>query len=343
MVFSQNGATSIDLVARDLITHSRFQSQTLVIGPDVSEPFEGVDFKPVLASSQAEMNHKYLDILRVESPDIVVVHQYPQTANFIAKKLKGTRVVLHRHGLLRRRKGHLDRFFKALLFRKLDKIVFVSEFIRRQFMEDFPSLSESCWTINNAVDTNFWRANAEKTKTIAFVGRARKDKGVIELIEAFQTLATSEWQLHLVFAVQTDAEKKFAEEIQTRITDDANIRLSMNLKSPEVRDVLADALIATLPSIVHEGFPRAVVEAMSCGCATIATRSGGTPEATGDAALLIEKATPEIIRQALTSLIDDPVNLKVISQQCRDHITNNLEIGVISEAYDDLITNTVKQ
>lgn len=334
MQFSAEGATSIDLVARDLVLHSRFRETTLVFGPAIERPFPGFDFRPLQESSQRARQREILALLRRESVDAVIVHQHPATASFLKKHLPAKPVLLYRHGLLKRRTNWWSRWLRARAFAKLDHIVFVSRFLREMFLEDYPGLADQSSVINNGVDTAFWTPSAEKNQTITYLGRARQDKGILELIEAVRLMDMGDWQLQLVIAVQTEAERVFADQVRVMIRPDEPIIVRENLTSTDVRDALAQSRIVALPSIVREGFPRAVVEAMACGCATIATRSGGTPEAAGEAVLMLDEVTPEGLSKALSHLIHHPDQVDDWGQKARTHVVDTLGIDVIGRQLD---------
>ena len=92
-----------------------------------------------------------------------------------------------------------------------------------------------------------------------------------------------------------------------------------------------------ISSIVKEGFPRAVVEAMACGCATVATSSGGTPEAIGSHGILLDEATQETIKHALYELVHDPERIDRLGRAARAHAIDNLDINAKAIEYDSLL------
>jgi glycosyltransferase involved in cell wall biosynthesis len=66
--------------------------------------------------------------------------------------------------------------------------------------------------------------------------------------------------------------------------------------------------VFTLPSILEEGFPTAVLEAEAMGVPVVATDKGGTFETmdVGETGLLVPIADAAALAEALTSLHDDP-------------------------------------
>ncbi|GGB61112.1 hypothetical protein GCM10011316_36380 [Roseibium aquae] len=338
MVFSPKGATSIDLVAHDLYQASRYKESTYVIGAGVREPFDGVDFRPVEAESQAEFIRKAAGILKSDLPDLVVVHQHPESAAAISRFCAPVPVVLHRHGLMRHKRGWLSRWRKGRSLKPIHGFIFVSDFIRQGFLRAYPHLEPKTSVVFNGVDCREWRPLERKNQTVIYVGRAREDKGVDILLDAFKDIRQPGWHLDLVLGVQTDAERAYFQRIGAKVAPDEPISIFRNLTSSEVKGRLGQAAIAALPSIVEEGFPRAVVEAMACGCATIATASGGTPEAAGTCAILLPRSeaetTGENLAAALRGLINDEQKRMALSEAARRHVLSTLDLAAVAAAYD---------
>ena len=73
---------------------------------------------------------------------------------------------------------------------------------------------------------------------------------------------------------------------------------------------LSGCVILAYPSIA-EGFGLPVLEAMSCGAATLTTRLTSLPEVGGDAVAYCD-IDPDSIAQALTELLDDPARREAL-------------------------------
>lgn len=343
MHFSPVGATSIDIVARDLMLASRYQNSGFIIGSAVDNPFTDVDFRPVQAKGQARMIDRTIEDLRNARPDLIVVHQHPESAARIATTLTDIPVVLHRHGLLKHKRGFFSRWNKGRQFARLAGLIFVSDFIRSDFLNIHPQHANKSRVVFNGVDPDIWVPAHEKDQTIIYVGRAREDKGVLELLETFQNLAIPGWALKLVLGVQTEAEAQFATRLAAARENAKTVEILQNEPSSAVRDHLARASIAALPSIVREGFPRALVEAMACGCTVIATRRGGTPEAAGNAALLLDVARDQDLvgelQSALIKLTSNSDLRTQLAAASRKHVLDSLSISAVAGRYDDVLQN----
>ncbi|MBL4786576.1 MAG: glycosyltransferase family 4 protein [Cohaesibacteraceae bacterium] len=336
MHFSPKGATSIDLVAHDQTLASRYKNQTWIIGASVANPWKDVDFRGLSGASNSGLVKLIISELKRDMPDVIVVHQHPSSASRIARSFPNIPVVLYRHGLLKTGRG-LSRWIKNRQLGPLKKIIFVSNFLRQKFLDKFPNNVVKHDVIPNSLDTDFWRPADKKIRQVVYVGRARADKGILELIEAFLQIDVGDWRLKLIFAVQSEAELDFTAHIRDLVKTSIHIDIDTNLTSSDVRLQLGHSAIAALPSIVEEGFHRAAVEAMSCCCAVIATNRGGTPEAVGSNAILLDNPTVPSIRKALETLINDATLRIKTGIEAREDIISRLELTQVVGQYDDML------
>jgi glycosyltransferase involved in cell wall biosynthesis len=73
----------------------------------------------------------------------------------------------------------------------------------------------------------------------------------------------------------------------------------------DITDAYAAGNVVMLSSI-SEGFPFTLIEAMSCGRATVSTDVGGVREAVGDTGLVVPPREPEPMAAAAIELLRDP-------------------------------------
>jgi teichuronic acid biosynthesis glycosyltransferase TuaC len=111
---------------------------------------------------------------------------------------------------------------------------------------------------------------------VLFVGRLDPAKGIVELIEAFASLAYRRPDLRLVYV----GDGPGAEQLRRRAKDLAledRVLFADACPSQKVACWLTAANVLALPSYA-EGCPNAVIEALNCGRPVIATNVGGIPE-----------------------------------------------------------------
>lgn len=71
---------------------------------------------------------------------------------------------------------------------------------------------------------------------------------------------------------------------------------------------------------VYEGFGVAILEAMSCGAAVVSNPVGAVPEVVGDAGLLVEGRSPEILASVVNRLLSDAPLRRDLGQRARERV-----------------------
>ncbi|MFE3323634.1 GT4 family glycosyltransferase PelF [Streptomyces sp. NPDC059176] len=84
----------------------------------------------------------------------------------------------------------------------------------------------------------------------------------------------------------------------------------------DIRDAYAAGNVVMLSSI-SEGFPFTLIEAMSCGRATVSTDVGGVREAVGGAGLVVPPRDPSAMAAAALELLDDPQRRAAMGEAAR--------------------------
>ncbi|MFD9637075.1 glycosyltransferase, partial [Streptomyces violascens] len=70
-------------------------------------------------------------------------------------------------------------------------------------------------------------------------------------------------------------------------------------------------------SSISEGFPFTLIEAMSCGRATVSTDVGGVREAVGETGLVVPPRDPDAMAAAALELLGDPVRRATMGEAAR--------------------------
>jgi glycosyltransferase involved in cell wall biosynthesis len=192
----------------------------------------------------------------------------------------------------------------------VDGIVVNCEAIRRHLLDDEgvpPHLIHVC---PNGIDGNVFRPETRSRPPrgvplrIGTVGVLRPEKAVEHLLDAFAAVSRVHPQIMLVIVGSGPS----LGVLQARC--DALGLSSACQFVPATNNVaqwLHDIDIFVLSS-VSEALSNALMEAMACGCAVVASDVGGNSElVTHDrTGLLVERANPEALSAALRRLIEQP-------------------------------------
>jgi glycosyltransferase involved in cell wall biosynthesis len=111
-------------------------------------------------------------------------------------------------------------------------------------------------------------------RVVVYVGRLVRDKGVLDLLAAFATLAARDPRLTLVLVGDGALRAECAAEAERM---GPSLRLAGARPLDEVPRWLAAADLFVLPSW-NEGTPNVLLEALACGRRAVATRVGGIPD-----------------------------------------------------------------
>ncbi len=88
----------------------------------------------------------------------------------------------------------------------------------------------------------------------------------------------------------------------------------------------------------EEGLPNAVIEAMSAGVPTIATKVGGTGEIIDDGitGILVPPGDPAALSRAILNLSGNAGQRHAIGQAARTEIERAYGLDICARAYDDI-------
>jgi glycosyltransferase involved in cell wall biosynthesis len=114
----------------------------------------------------------------------------------------------------------------------------------------------------------------------------------------------------------------------------------------QVIEQMQNAIVLLVPSLWYEGFPMAIVEALSFGLPIIASRIGGLPEIVqdGHSGLLFEPGDPAALIKTLCAFIKDTGRIRTMRRASRSHFddyySEQKNYETLIEIYGELL-NTV--
>lgn len=161
--------------------------------------------------------------------------------------------------------------------------------------------------------------------TFVYVGRLVKDKGINELIAAFERLNIKypSTRLILVGNEEQDVDPLNADTIEKIRTNDSIQAVGVQ---DDVRPWLLAADSFVFPSY-REGFPNVVIEAGAMGLPSIVTDINGSREIIreGKNGVIIPPCDPEALYEAMQSFILKPDLLTELSSNARQMIVSRYE------------------
>lgn len=179
---------------------------------------------------------------------------------------------------------------------------------------------ESIRTVYNGVDpAAFPPAGPEpETLTLSWAGRVDPIKDLETLIRAFalvrERLPDTRLRLFGGTPRGGEAYRERCEALAAELGHGDAVTFEGRVD--DIKDAYAAGNVVMLSSI-SEGFPFTLIEAMSCGRATVSTDVGGVREAVGDTGLVVPPRDPGAMAAAALELLDDPVRRRAMGEAAR--------------------------
>jgi len=285
-------------------------------------------------------------LMRIRRIDADILHAHellsPGDLGILAKKIwkKPLVVKVLRGGKL----GDLDKLHNRqggeLRIRRLrtnvDRFIVISREIERE-LEDEGIPKHQCQYIPNGVDVELYAPvnEAEKTRLrrtlklpqgflCVYGGRLAPEKGLDLLLQAWKAIAEQDPGAHLLILGSGEMECKLREL--------AGKQVIFGGFAAETRQYYQAADAFVLPSLT-EGLSNAMLEAMSCGLATAATRVGAAADLidSGKNGLLIPPGNEEQIQKAIMFLIGHPADRARMGAAARERICRDYALDGTAE------------
>lgn len=180
---------------------------------------------------------------------------------------------------------------------------------------------------------------------VGFVGRMTRDKGLPELIEAFDAILAAKPDAHLLLVGWFDAaEDALGCNLRSRIRNHPRIHATGFVADTAPYYRAMDVMV--LPTW-REGFPNVVLEAAATGIPVVTTLSTGSrdsvvPEVTG---LLIPPGSPEAICASVLQLLRAPKRRRNMGKAARawviDRYSNGYVLGRTVRYYESLLAQNM--
>lgn len=180
-----------------------------------------------------------------------------------------------------------------------------------------------------------------KTITVGCISRMDKQKGVIELVQAFLLLANEHKNINLLLIGDGEALNEI-KLISKNSLFSNRIEITGYIAG-EVHEYYDRIDIFVLPSI-WEGLPYSILEAMRSGCAIIASNVGGIPDAVKHNVngILIEPGSSETIYEAIKKMLNNPYLIEKYSAQNIIYFNKNFLREVIMNRINEIIDKIIK-
>lgn len=250
--------------------------------------------------------------------------------------------------------------FHSFLYKRLDGIITISNFIRENVIDTCPVKPEIVTTIYNGIPdqlydlTNFNKSGLRSeysinrdTVLVGLVGRLTLMKGHQEFLRAARIILDSGLDpkknnvLFLVIGGASFGEETFETSIH-QLAEKLNLgkHLIFTGFKNNVTQVMAELDILAFPSH-KESFGNTLVEGMSMSLPVVASNSGAVPEIVTDGieGYLVPPKNPEMLAEKLTDLIKSKEHRKKMGNAGRKKVGEKFLFSKFVEALEKIYTD----
>jgi glycosyltransferase involved in cell wall biosynthesis len=250
--------------------------------------------------------------LRPLQPALIEVHNRPEIALSLARRLPQAKVCLFLHNDPLTMRAARTPAQRARLLDRLARIVTVSDFLRRRLLDGIAAPPARMPAIlPNCIDlADLPPPAAQREKLILFVGRVVPEKAPDVFVAACAAALSClpGWTADIIGADRfrhDSPDTGFVRTVRAAAAA-AGVRLLGYRDHPDTLAAMARAAIVVMPSRWQEPFGLTALEAMASGAALVCSPRGGLPEVAGDAAVYADPDDPLAVAAAILALATDP-------------------------------------
>jgi glycosyltransferase involved in cell wall biosynthesis len=272
----------------------------------------------------------YLKIIKEKiskKKSIIEIHNRPQAAKFFIDN--NNRIILYFHNNPLTLRGSKYAYQRIYLLKKLDKLIFVSDWIKRQFFKDLPIKdSEKCSIIYPG--STFSKKIPKKKNNIVFAGKLNESKGYNIFIKAILEVLkkNKSWSCDIV----GDEPRYFEKIYHPKVYYHGWLPYNKTMK------IFEKSKIAVIPSVWEEPLGRTAIEAASRGCVSIISKRGGLVE-TNSHGLFLNYVTKEELFNKLNKIINSPSLINFYSKKTLEQFKHSIfkTIKEVNIIYKELL------
>ena len=320
--YSKQGAGAVALWISEFMRDSTYKNKTYVIGNTLNKEYLtknyiNIDINSLnskLNSTTKEYSNNIIKKIKNLNFDIVELHNRPVMVKEFFRKIN-SKIILYFHNDPTTMKGAMSVSERIYLLENVDKIIFISKWVKQRFFKDLPILSDNkTQIIYHSIDPI--KKIVKKNKQIIFVGKLNESKGYdLYCKSMFKVLNTNKnW-----IALSIGEERRF----QNYPTHIRHKNLGQ-ISHKKVMDYLSKSEIAIIPSRWEEPFGRTALEASSRGCATIISTTGGLTE-TSDYTIKLKRLDVKNIESETIKLIKNNKFRKQIQKNSKKFVKHKLK------------------
>ncbi len=245
-----------------------------------------------------------------------------------------------------------DPFFDKVNGLLVSKIIGVSDAVGNRFKR-IRKVNQKYRTIYNGVDCDKFQPSARDSSfrkeigadnggtVVCTVAQLIPQKGLSEFVTAARHVLKQNHNVTFIIVGLGDEDYEKSLKVHAKLEEIAGDIKFLGYRQ-DISNILNGIDLFVLASWEHvEGFPRVVIEAMSCGKPVVGTNVSGISEAvaSGSTGLLVPPQNPEALASAILEIIQYPEHAERMGaagrQRCKTCFDVQLYVKFVEEVYEE--------
>jgi glycosyltransferase involved in cell wall biosynthesis len=183
----------------------------------------------------------------------------------------------------------------------------------------------------------------QRRRTVLYMSRFVREKGIYELLEAFARLRDEFADVDLVMAGDGDETPLLKAKAEVLGLNNRASFPGYVVGEAKWR-LLRDCTLFALPTYFPEGMPVALLEAMGAGKPLLTADAGGIHHviAEPDNGIVLPSVSVDAVERALRELLSDPTRLKETGQRNRDYAWRTFEARSVTAEIETIYRNVAR-
>lgn len=227
--------------------------------------------------------------------------------------------------------------FSRYIFKITGKIICLTKSDAEEII-NYGAIERKIELIPNGIDTKVFSPSNHHNNYILWVGRFVEEKGLKYLIDAVENIVKEFPNIKIIMV----GEGPLKEEIKTRINKkDMNkfFDIRDNCPQKEIVKIMKECELFVLPSL-QEGFPKSLLEAMSCSKPVITT--DGLKEIVGDAGITVMPGSVKELEDAIKLFLSNPDLGKKFGEKGRKYVESSWSWDIVTNKIEDVYVSIIK-
>lgn len=281
-----------------------------------------------------------LELLRSEY-DILHCHShlfFTSLFAIIISKIKNKPCVITVHGVKAKRNQFTNimqeiwlEIFSRLIFNLVNKIICLTTADAEE-IKKYGAKDEKITIIPNGINTNLFSLSLSHKDSILWVGRFVEEKGLKYLIEAMEYVIKDFPNKRVILIGDGPLRSQIKELVISKKIDHF-FEFKEKTSQKEIATAMKECELFVLPSL-KEGFPKSILEAMSCGKPIIVTKQ--LKEIVGDLGFIVTPASVQELKNAINEILSHPIEAKNLGLKSRKLVEQQWSWDVVSKQIEKI-------